>query len=132
MIHITYIDNDQHSIFTFEQITVLLRARGIDNQLQVYTSDQEAIETLPLERPDIVFIDLRPHNGRQPAGLDLVRMLRHHPLCKSVKVVGMAEYAMPADRTAALAAGCHDFLPKPARYQAIEQTIRHLMSQPAQ
>jgi CheY-like chemotaxis protein len=126
ILHIAYIESDKHSRFTFEQIAVVLRARGFDNQLYCYTSPAEALEHLPLERPDIVFVDLRTHNGQKPAGLDLVRLLRQHPLCQNTLIVGMAEYAMPGDRAAALAGGCQAFLPKPVRYQTVEEIIASL------
>ncbi len=59
---------------------------------------------------------------------DLVRALRQHPLCQRMIIIGMAEYAMPADRTAALTAGCNDFLTKPLRYQAVEDAITQALS----
>ncbi|NDJ77595.1 MAG: response regulator [Chloroflexi bacterium] len=131
MIHIAYIESDNSSLFTFEQIAVVLNARGIENQFHSYTTPTQALEHLPLQRPDITFIDLRSNNGHKPASLDLVRMLRQHPLLRGMIVIGMADYAMPADRSAALAAGCHEFLPKPARYQTIEETISQHLLQPA-
>jgi two-component system cell cycle response regulator DivK len=129
MLHIAYIENDRHRQFTFEQITVLLRARGFDNELRVYHSPEEALEQLPLERPDILFLDVRARTERKPSGLDLVRTLRQHPLCSKMIIIGMAEYAMPADRNAALAAGCNDFVPKPVRYQSIEDVIQQQILQ---
>ncbi len=123
MFYIAYIEGDPQSQFHFEQIAVLLRARGFDNELSVYTSPDDACEKIPYERPDIVFIDLRTHTGRNTAGLELARTLRQHPLCKTTIIVGMADYAMPADSTAALASGCHVFIAKPARYQAVEDVI---------
>jgi CheY-like chemotaxis protein len=124
MLHIAYIESDRHRQFTFEQIAVLLRANGFDNQLLFYPDPATAIEQLPVERPDIVFVDVRARTERRPSGLDLVRALRQHPLCKGAMIIGMAEYAMPADRNAALAAGCNDFVSKPIRYQAVEDVIR--------
>jgi two-component system cell cycle response regulator DivK len=124
MLHIAYIESDRHRQFTFEQIAVLLRANGFDNQLLFYPDPATAIEQLPVERPDIVFVDVRARTERRPSGLDLVRALRQHPLCKDTMIIGMAEYAMPADRNAALAAGCNDFVPKPIRYQAVEDVIQ--------
>ena len=124
MLHIAYIESDRHRQFTFEQIAVLLRANGFDNQLRFYPDPATAIEQLPVDRPDIVFVDVRARTERRPSGLDLVRALRQHPLCKGTLIVGMAEYAMPADRNAALAAGCNGFVPKPVRYQAVEDAIQ--------
>jgi CheY-like chemotaxis protein len=123
MLHIAYIESDRHRQFTFEQITVLLGANGINNQISFYPDPADAIENLPPARPDIVFVDVRARTERRPSGLNLVAALRRHPLCDHVIIIGMAEYAMPIDRSAALAAGCDDFLPKPVRYQAIEDVI---------
>jgi len=125
MLYIAYIEGDPQSQFHFEQIAVLLRARGFDNELSIYTSPDDACERIPYERPDIVFIDLRTRRDTHTAGLDVARTLRQHPLCRNTIFVGMADYAMPADSTAALASGCHTFIPKPARYQAVEDVITH-------
>lgn len=123
MIYIACLETDPQCRFTFEQIAVLLRARGFDNALRFYLSPQEALDSIPRERPDFVFLDSRLRDSGRLGGLDLVRTLRQHPLCQGVILVGMAEYAMPADCSAALAAGCHDFVPKPVRYQTIEDVI---------
>jgi CheY-like chemotaxis protein len=128
MLHIAYIESDPHRQFTFEQIAVLLRARNFDNDLVFYASPEEALDQIPRERPDILFVDVRARTERKPSGLDLVRALRQHPLCQRMIIIGMADYAMPADRTAALAAGCNDFLPKPLRYQAVEDAIAHTLA----
>jgi CheY-like chemotaxis protein len=129
MFHIAYIESDRHRQFTFEEITVRLCGCGFDNELHVYHNPEEALAELPLERPDIVFVDVRARTERKPSGLDLVRALRQHPLCKKTVIIGMAEYALPADRNAALAAGCNDFVPKPVRYQIVEDVIRRQLLQ---
>ncbi len=130
MIHIAYIEGDKRSQFTFEQIAQVLKAKGYDNQLQVYSQPEQALECIPLERPDIIFLDMRTTTGRKPAGLDLARALRQHPLTRNTFLVAMTDYAMPADRSAALSAGCHEFLSKPLRYQSVEEVITHLLDLP--
>jgi CheY-like chemotaxis protein len=132
MIHIAYIEGDKRSQFTFEQISLVLKAKGFDNQLQVYTLPEQALECIPLERPDIIFLDLRTDAGRKLSGLELARALRQHPLIKNSFVVALTDYAMPADRSAALSAGCHEFLPKPLRYQSVEEVIMHFLDLPQQ
>lgn len=122
-IHIACVESDPSRQFTFEQIAVLLKARGIENALQFYDSRLVAINNLPAERPDIVFINLRMRAGRHTAGLDIVRALRQHPLCENMVLVGMAEYAMPGDRSAAISGGCQDFVALPVRYQDVEDVI---------
>jgi CheY-like chemotaxis protein len=123
MFHIGYIENDPARQFAFEQIAVLLRARGFDNDLQIYPHLAQAFDQIPQDRPDVVFVDVHAQTEHRPAGLDLVRALRQHPLCQKTTIIGLADYAMPADRRAALAAGCNDFLPRPLRYQAVEDVI---------
>jgi CheY-like chemotaxis protein len=125
-IHIAYVENDQLHQFTFEQIATVLKAGGIDNTLHIYPTQLAAINHLPYERPDIVFVNLRMRNGRHTAGLDIVRALRHHPLCQTTAIIGMAEYAVPVDNAAALAAGCHGFVPLPARLQEVKNVILSL------
>lgn len=119
--YIAYIENDEQSRFAFEQIAVLLRASGFEHELCFWPSPGEALAQIPHERPDIIFVDV------WLAGLDLIRDLRQHPLCKRTVIVGLAAYPMPADRTAALAAGCDEFLAKPVRYQAVEDAISTLL-----
>lgn len=127
MLYIVYIENDQASRFSFEQITATLRARGFDNYLYLYNTLEEAFDSIPLERPDIVFFELRPRSKQAPSNLDFVRLLRQHPLCTHTSLVAMAEFILPADRSAALSAGCHAFLQKPVRYPAVEATINRLV-----
>lgn len=126
MIHIAYIDPDETGRFTFEQIAVLLRARGIANEVAFYESLDGALRKLSALRPHLAFVDLRARNHTSPGdGATLVRNLRSLPLCRHTVIVGMARYAMPGDEASSRAAGCHDFLPKPVRYQAVEDLIVH-------
>ncbi|MBN1562346.1 MAG: hypothetical protein JXA10_00790 [Anaerolineae bacterium] len=125
-IHIAYVDNNQLHQFTFEQVVKVLKAGGIDNTLQIYDTQLTAINHLPYERPDIVFVNLRMRNGQHTAGLDIVRVLRTHPLCQTIVITGMADYAMPADHAAALAAGCHNFMPLPVRFPEVENIMLSL------
>jgi FixJ family two-component response regulator len=121
MFHIAYIESDRHRQHTFGQNAALLREHGFNNELHVYHSPEEALEQLPLERPDIVFVDVRARTERKPSGPDLVRALRQRPLCKQTVIIGMAEHA--------LAAGCNDFVSKPIRYPIIENVIRRQLLQ---
>ena len=126
ILHIAYVENDQQLQSTFQHMVNLFSARGIECTLRVYDTQLAALNELPYERPDVVFVNLRMRNGRQTAGLDIVRVLGQHPLCQAITIVGVAEYAIPADRSAALAAGCHGFLPIPAHFQDVEDMIRRI------
>ncbi len=127
MLYIACIENDKTSRFGFEQIAATLRARGFDHYLYLYSTLDEAFDSIPLERPDIVFFELRPRSKSDPSNLDFIRLLRQHPLCAHTSLVAMSEFTLPADRSAALSAGCHAFIQKPVRYQAVETTINRLV-----
>lgn len=128
MISLAYVEPDAASRFMFEQIAVLLEARAIATDLIFCDSFDEAHTRLPNERPHMIFINLRLENQGQMCGLELVHLLRQHPLCYDCELVGVMDYAMPADRRDALRAGCTEFLPKPLRYQAVEDLILPLAS----
>jgi len=129
MIYIAFIATDKRSIFAFEQITVLLAAQGIHNTVLSYRSAPDALEQIPGERPDLVFVDLRLSPSPYTA-LDVIRSLRQHPLCRKTVFVGMADYATPTDKAAAFGAGCTAFLPKPLHYQNVEELIQLQILQP--
>jgi CheY-like chemotaxis protein len=131
MYHIAYIDPNHRTHFVFNQIAVLLQARRIENSITFYTSLDEALEEIPFMRPDLVLIDLRAVEDKKLDGLSVVRILRQHPLCKKTTIVGMADYALPSDESLALNAGCNDFIPKPLRYQAVENIFMNLLLQEA-
>lgn len=130
MLYIAFVATDKHTLFAFEQISVLLRAQGIYNTVRAYTSVSDALEQIPGERPDLVFIDLRLSASSRTA-LDVIRTLRQHPLCKKSIFVGIADYATPNDRSVALGAGCNLFLPKPLRYKDVEDLIQVQFLQPS-
>lgn len=121
MIKIAYVEDEARNHFTFEQYTILLRAHGVANILSIYTTGEEALEKIPSEVPDIVFMDVRLPGI---TGLDVTRQLRTRDQLKALPIIALTAYAMPADRQAALDAGCNDFLAKPVRYQAVEDVIR--------
>ena len=123
MIHIACLAQDAPSRLAFDHFSILLRANGYDNTMSFYTTPQDALETMPLERPDMLFFDMRIPGGMQPGGLELVRILRRHPLLCKTTFIAMVEYPMPADETAARAAGCDGLLSKPARYQRVEEFV---------
>lgn len=130
MLYIAFVASDQHAIFAFEQIAILLAAQGIHNTLHTYPSTADALEQIPGERPDLVFVDLRLSAASHTA-LELIRTLRQHPLCKKTVFVGIADYATPTDRSAALGAGCSAFLSKPLHYQNVEELIQLQFLQPS-
>lgn len=121
MIKIAYVEDEARNHFTFEQYTILLKAHGIENALSIYPTGEDALKVIPTNIPDIIFMDVRLPGI---TGLDVTRQLRTQDNLKTLPIIALTAYAMPADRQAALEAGCDDFLAKPVRYQAVEDVIR--------
>jgi two-component system cell cycle response regulator DivK len=128
VIKIAYVEDEARNHFTFEQYTILLRAHGIDNTLLIYTTGEDALKGIPDDIPDIIFMDVRLPGI---TGLDVTRQLREKDPLKALPIIALTAYAMPADRQAALDAGCNDFLAKPVRYQAVEEVIRRYAITPS-
>jgi two-component system, cell cycle response regulator DivK len=124
VIKIAYVEDEARNHFTFEQYTILLRAHGIDNALSIYMTGEDALKAIPTDVPDIIFMDVRLPGI---TGLDVTRALRKDDKLKALPIIALTAYAMPADRQAALDAGCDDFLAKPVRYQAVEDIIRRYL-----
>ncbi len=129
MIKIAYVEDEARNHFTFEQYAILLRAHGVENALSIYTTGEEALQTIPDDLPDIIFMDVRLPGI---TGLDVTRQLRLQEKLKTLPIIALTAYAMPADRQAALDAGCDDFLAKPVRYQAVEDVIRRYVPIPSE
>lgn len=125
MIKIAYVEDEARNHFTFEQYTILLKAHGVENSLSIYTTGEEALTAIPKDIPNIIFMDVRLPGI---TGLEVTRQLRQQDKLKELPIIALTAYAMPADRQAALDAGCNDFLAKPVRYQAVEDVIRRYVA----
>lgn len=127
--HVACIERDQHAAAAFRALLEQLCAEGMRCQLTVYATPADALDQLPFERPDYVFIDIGLRAGETLSGMELARRLDHHPLCCGAILVAMDDHALPAERAAALAAGFHTFLSKPLQARAVagvlNQTTRH-------
>ncbi|MBN1679943.1 MAG: response regulator [Anaerolineae bacterium] len=132
MIHIAYVDHNPQSRIQFQDATKQLQERGIDTELKLYKSATEALNDIPLERPDVVLLDVRISDGAHCSGVDVIRTLRQHPLCRTMIIIAAAENATSAERSAALVAGCQTFVSKPIPYQTLEDIAIKLGFQPAQ
>src|SRR5258708_23250473 len=121
LIKIAYVEDEARNHFSFEQYAILLKAHGVENVLSIYMTGEEALQVIPQHIPDIIFMDVRLPGI---TGLDVTRQLRQQDLLRELPIIALTAYAMPADRQAALDAGCNDFLAKPGRYQTIAGVIR--------
>jgi two-component system cell cycle response regulator DivK len=85
------------------------------------TDGLEALARVREERPDVILMDLALPNMD---GWEATRQLKSDPATRSIPVVALTAFAMRGDEEQARAAGCDDYLAKPARPAAIRDIVR--------
>ena len=71
---------------------------------------QQAIEAVKVERPDLIFMDLK-----MPVmdGWEATKRIREMDGGETIRIIALTAQAMAGDEQKALAIGCDDYLPKP-------------------
>ncbi len=85
------------------------------------TDGVEALAQARAERPDLILMDLALPNMD---GWEATRRLKSDPATRSIPVVALTAFAMRGDEEQARAAGCDDYIPKPARPVAIREVVK--------
>jgi two-component system cell cycle response regulator DivK len=85
------------------------------------TDGREALVQARAERPDLILMDLALPNMD---GWEATRQLKGNAETRSIPVVALTAVAMRGDEEQARAAGCDDYLPKPARPAAIRAVVK--------
>lgn len=81
----------------------------------------EALSKAQAERPDLILMDLALPNMD---GWEATRRLKADPLTSRIPVVALTAVAMRGDEERARAAGCDDYLSKPARPAEIRAMVK--------
>ena len=84
------------------------------------TDGLEALSKVKAENPDLILMDLALPNMD---GWEATRQLKADPLTRAIPVVALTAVAMRGDEERARAAGCDDYLSKPARPAAIRAIV---------
>jgi len=85
------------------------------------TDGVEALAQARAERPDLILMDLALPNMD---GWEATRRLKQDPATRAIPVVALTAFAMRGDEEQARAAGCDDYVPKPARPAAIREIVK--------
>jgi CheY-like chemotaxis protein len=113
------IEDDEISL---ELVTVVLEQMG--HAVTGVRSAEEATNLLRVLSPALVIVDVRLP-GQD--GLTLTRQLRGDPATAAIPVVALTAHASPADRDAALAAGCTAWMTKPLDTRMLARTLVGLL-----
>lgn len=83
-------------------------------------------ETAVREQPDLILMDL--HLLGDMSGFELTHRLRQNPDFQATPIIALTAYNSAAIETQARAAGCDDFLTKPANIRQIRAVVsQHLI-----
>lgn len=85
-------------------------------------------ETAVTQQPDLILMDLHLPGGR--TGFDLTRQLRQHTAFSQTPIIALTAFGHDEAEDAALAAGCNDFLRKPADIRQIRAVLHHYLGAP--
>jgi two-component system, cell cycle response regulator DivK len=101
---------------------IVIKVLSVDGYRVIEATDGfEALEQARAQQPDLILMDLAlPHLD----GWEATRRLKSDPTTQSIPVVALTAVAMRGDEEQARAAGCDDYIPKPARPVAIRQVVR--------
>ncbi|MFI5398847.1 MAG: response regulator [Candidatus Binatia bacterium] len=101
---------------------IVARALSVEGYRVVEATDGvEALSQARTEHPDLILMDLALPNMD---GWEATRRLKGDPQTRSIPVVALTAVAMRGDEEQARAAGCDDYLPKPARPVAIRAMVK--------
>ena len=85
------------------------------------TDGIQAIAHAQADHPDLILMDLALPNLD---GWEATRRLKSDPRTRAIPVVALTAVAMRGDEEQARAAGCDDYISKPARPVAIREIVR--------
>lgn len=81
----------------------------------------EALVLTRAERPDLILMDLALPNMD---GWEATRQIKADPELRQIPVVALTAFAMRGDEEQARAAGCDDYVAKPARPMVIRAVVK--------
>jgi len=100
-------------------VTKVLSVEGY--QVVEATDGVEALAQARAEHPDLILMDLALPNMD---GWEATRRLKSDPATRTIPVVALTAVAMRGDEERARAAGCDDYVSKPARPVAIREVVK--------
>ena len=82
---------------------------------------KEGLDKAQSWKPDLILMDLALP---KMDGWEATRQIKANPELKDIPVIALTAFAMRGDEEQARAAGCDDYLPKPARPAEIREVVR--------
>lgn len=108
---------------------IVTKVLSIDGYEVIEATDGvEALDKVRIEHPDLILMDLAlPHLD----GWEATRRLKKDPATRAIPIVALTAVAMRGDEEQARAAGCDDYLSKPARPITIRAMVKKYTGGPS-
>lgn len=91
---------------------MLIKVLGVlGYDVLVAVDGESAVHLASQKRPDLILMDI---NMPGMDGLAATRLIKKNPLTAGIPIIALTAQAMAGDQEKALAAGCDDYLAKPA------------------
>ena len=100
----------------------------IDRPLEIFEArnGKEAVDIAKARRPDLILMDIQmPVMG----GMEAAQQIKQDETLQNTVIIALTASAMPGERENILAAGCDDYLSKPAEPAALNAMIRKWMGE---
>lgn len=108
-----------------ELVSAVLESLGCD--IVTAGSAEEGLERAQSLEPDLILLDLRLPGM---SGYEAIRIIREHPVLRSVPVVAVTAQAMQGDEAAALRTGFDAYLSKPIDNHRLRELVRGYLRWP--
>ena len=112
---ILVVDDNQDSA---DSLAMILRLDG--HQVRSVYSSREALEAMPLHKPDVALLDI---GLPELDGYELARRIRAQPDLAGIRLLALSGYGQAEDKKRARLAGFDDYLVKPVDLPALQQAL---------
>lgn len=85
----------------------------------------EALEVLNEAKVDLILLDMELP---KMSGLEFLKIIKHDPETRNIRVVAVTGYSDPESEREFLAAGCYAVLPKPINFGIFRSQIEEFLS----
>ena len=116
---VLYVEDNEVNRMLFENYILVAG----DDQIR-YFQAREGMEGLDIARrelPDLIFLDI---NLPGMSGFDILHEIRNDPVLRDIKVVAVSANAMEGDAEKGLKAGFDSYLPKPFRFEQLQDILQ--------
>jgi len=101
----------------------MLRHFGFD-VLQA-TDGQRGIALARDKQPDLILMDV---SIPVVDGWEATRILKRDATTRAIPIIALTAHALAGDRDRAFAAGCDDYIPKPAEPRVVAEAVLRMLS----